>query len=79
MGIAAFNINGQTVCAAFYKKIYQVINLLSADDLNTFRTKYRNLKVIISDEISMVGNQTLSFKDTRLEQLTGSKAVFLMV
>ena len=28
------------------------------------------------DEISMVGNKTLSFIDTRLQQLTGTKAVF---
>ena len=75
-GLCCFQYKWSNHCAAFYKKIYQGINLLSADDLNTFRTKYRNLKVTISDEISMVGNQTLSFIDTRLGQLTGSKAVF---
>ena len=51
-------------------------NHLSADELNTFRIKYRHLKVVIIDEISMVGNMTLSFIDTRLQQLTGSKAAF---
>ena len=56
-----------------YKGIY---NHLSADELNTFRIKYRHLKVAIIDEISMVGNMTLSFIDTRLQQLTGSKAAF---
>ena len=75
MDFAAFNISGQTICSAFHKKIYQGTNLLSLDKLNTFRIKYRHLKVII-DEISMVGNQTLSFKDTRLQQLTGTKAVY---
>ena len=44
--------------------------------MNTFRIKYKYLKVIIIDEISMVGNKTLSFIDTRLQQLTGTKAVF---
>ena len=51
-------------------------NLLSADELNTFRIKYRHLKVVIIDEISMVGNITLSFIDTRLQQLIGTKAAF---
>ena len=77
MGFAAFNISGQTICSAFHKKMYNKgINHLSADELNTFRIKYRHLKVVIIDEISMVGNMTLSFIDTRLEQLTGSKAAF---
>ena len=75
MGFAAFNISGQTICSAFHKKIYQGTNLLLADELNIFRIKYRHLKVIIIDEISMVGNRTLSFIDTRLQQLTGTKAV----
>ena len=76
MGFPAFNISGQIICSAFHKKIYQGINLLSADALNTFRIKYRHLKVVIIDEISMVGNQTQSFIDKRLQQLTGTKAVF---
>ena len=77
MGFAAFNISGQTICSAFHKKLYQdTYNHLSADELNTFRIKYRHLKVVIIDEISMVGNMTLSFIDTRLQQLTGSKAAF---
>ena len=76
MCFAAFNISDQTICSAFHKKIYQGSNLLSADELKTFRIKYRHLKVIIIDEISMVGIRTLSFIDTRLQQLTGRKAVF---
>ena len=76
MGFATFNINGQAICSAFHKKIYQGTNLLSADELNTFRIKYRHLKVVIIDEISMVGNRTLNFIDTHLQQLTGTKAVF---
>ena len=63
MGFAAFNISGQTICSAFHKKIYQGTNLLSADGLNTFRIKNRHLKVVIIDEISMVGNSTLNFID----------------
>ena len=75
-GKAAYNINGVTVASAFLKKFKQSGDLLSADDLNTFRVKYRHLKVIIIDEISMVGTNTLTFLDTRLQQLTGTKASF---
>ena len=56
--------------------MYKGTNHLSADELNTFRIKYRHLKVVIIDEISMVGNKMLSFIDTRLQQLTGTKAAF---
>ena len=76
MGFAAFNIIGQTICSAFHKKMYRGTNHLSADELNTFRIKYIHLKVVIIDEISMVSNKMLSFIDTRLQQLTGTKAAF---
>ena len=49
---------------------------MSADELNTFRIKYRQLKVVIIDEISMMGTRTLNFIDTRLQQLTGTRAPF---
>ena len=76
MGFAAFNISGQTICSAFHRKMYQGTNHLSADELNTFRIKYRHLKIIIIDEISMVGNMTLNFINIRLQQLMGTKEVF---
>ena len=55
-GFAAFNISGQTICSAFHRKMYQGTDLLSADELNTFRIKYKHLKVVIIDEISVVVN-----------------------
>ena len=70
MGFAAFNLSGQTICYAFHKKMYKGTNHLSADELNTFRIKYKHLKVVINDEISMVGNKMLSFIDTRGETKT---------
>ena len=43
-----YNISGQTICSAFHKKMYKgTYNHLSADELNTFRIKYRHLKVVI--------------------------------
>ena len=76
MGIAAFNIGGQTICSTFHKKMYQTNQIMSADELNTFRIKYRHLKVVIIDEISMMGTTTLNFIDTRLQQLIGTRAPF---
>ena len=78
MGTAAFNIGGNTICSAFHKKkkMYQTNQIMSADEWNTFRIKYRQLKVVIIDEISMVSKRTFDFLDTRLQQLTGIRAPF---
>ena len=76
MCTAAFNIGGNTICSAFHKKVSQTDQRMSADQLNTFRIKYKNLKVVIIDEISMVGKRTFDFIDTRLQQLTGIRAPF---
>ena len=45
MGFAAFNISGQNICSAFHKKMYKGTYHLSADELNTFRIKYRHLNI----------------------------------
>ena len=37
MGTAAFNIGGSTICSAFHKKMYQTNQMMSAEELNTFR------------------------------------------
>ncbi|XP_033759145.1 uncharacterized protein LOC117341405 [Pecten maximus] len=75
-GKAAYNINGMTIASAFHKKMYQSQQNMYADELNTYRTKYRNLSVVIIDEISMVGNKLLAFIHERLQQLTGTKQDF---
>lgn len=49
---------------------------MHCDELNTYRTKYRNLSVVIIDEISMVGNAKLEFINNRLQLLTGLKRPF---
>lgn len=75
-GKAAYNIKGTTIASAFHKKMYQTQQHMTADELNSFRTKYRNLSVVIKDEISMVGNNMLTFINDRLQQLTGRKQDF---
>ena len=76
MGTAAFNIGGNAICSAFHKKMYQTDPRMSADYLNTFRIKYKQLKIVIIDEISIVGKMTFDFIDKRLQQLTGIRAPF---
>ncbi|XP_061190194.1 uncharacterized protein LOC133198057 [Saccostrea echinata] len=75
-GKAAYNIKGTTIASAFHRKMYQTQQHMSADELNSFRTKYRNLSVVLIDEISMVGNNMLTFINDRLQQLTGRKQDF---
>ena len=38
--------------------------------LNTFRCKYQNVKVVIIDEISMVGNKLFHYVHKRLQEIT---------
>ncbi|XP_061193259.1 uncharacterized protein LOC133201473 [Saccostrea echinata] len=75
-GKAAYNIGGATIASAFHQKINQSQQSLHCDELNTFRRKYQNLKLIIIDEISMVGNRSLALIDSRLQLLTGIKKPF---
>ena len=75
-GKAAFNINGSTICSAFKQKYKQSDQTLTCDNLNTFRCKYKDLSVVIIDEISMVSNAMLSFINQRLQELTGSRVPF---
>ncbi|XP_033729556.1 uncharacterized protein LOC117318706, partial [Pecten maximus] len=75
-GKAAYNIGGTTLASAFHKKMYQTQQHMHADELNSLRTKFRNLSVVIIDEISMVGNKLLTFINERLQQVTGKKTDF---
>lgn len=77
-GKAAYNIGGVTLHNAF--QIQPSKNLeeqtLSSDVLNTLRTKYRNLSVVMIDEISMVGNRMFSLINTRLQKIKGNSQYF---
>ena len=72
-GTAAFNISGETICSAL--KIG--VNLkdyipLAEDSLNTLRTRYQHLQLVIIDEISMVSVPQLSYIHGRLQQIKGT-------
>ena len=62
-GVAAHNINGITVHSAFMlndrKKAGTTYYNLGSDTLSTLQTHLEQLMVVIIDEISMIGAQTL--------------------
>ena len=72
-GKAAFNIRGMTLHSAFGIPVSQNNNNrpLSADIANTLRVTFSQLKLIIIDEVSMVGLSMLHKVDTRLRQIMG--------
>lgn len=77
-GKAAFHINGITLHSAFRIPANQGYDrtLLSSDALNSLRTKYRNLTVVMIDEVSMVGNNMLNLINERLKQIKGNTLPF---
>ena len=70
-GCAAHNIGGMTAHSAFSLPVNQLTEdvAISADLSNTLATKFKNLKLIIIDEISMVGSKQLNNIHRRLCQI----------
>ena len=76
-GKAAYNIGGVTLHNAFQIQPNKGLNqTLSCDIRNTLQMKYRNLSIIMIDEISMVGNKMLSLLNTRLQAIKGNHKLF---
>ena len=76
---AAFSIGGVTLHTAFKLPISlnsRQMPDLSLDLANTIRVQLFHLKVLIIDEISMVGARMLSQVDTRLRQIKGVNEPF---
>ena len=72
---AAHNIKGHTIHSAFHIPVNQPLynyTKMTWDNLNTYSTKYLNLKWIICDEISMVSNYMLRFIHLRLQEIMGN-------
>ena len=74
-GVAAHNINGITVHSAFMlndrKKAGTTYYNLGLDTLSTLQTHLEQLMVVIIDEISMIGAQTLYKIHMRLQEIKG--------
>ncbi|MCG8622811.1 MAG: AAA family ATPase, partial [Proteobacteria bacterium] len=78
-GKAAHNIKGHTIHAAFHIPANQSLanyTQLSWDNINSYRSKYLNLKWIICDEISMVSNYMLKFIHLRLQEIKCNNLLF---
>jgi hypothetical protein len=73
-GTAAFNISGETICSAFKigSRTPKDYRPLGEQTLNTLRTKYQHLQLVIIDEISMVSVTQLSYIHGRLQQIKGA-------
>ena len=74
-GVAAHNINGMTIHSAFMlndrKSNYLTYYGLGADTLNTLQLHLEQLMVVIIDEISMIGAETLYKIHMRLQEIKG--------
>ena len=77
-GLAAYNVKGSTLHSALKiqpNKTLSKYTKLSQDALNTVRMKFRNLSVLLIDEISLVGNNMLKQVNLRLQEITGLKEI----
>ena len=69
-GVAAFNIGGMTLHSAFLLGSGQLgFQQLSNDKANTLRNRLSKLKLLIIDEVSMVGCNLLLLLHKRLKQI----------
>ena len=78
-GKAAFIIRGMTLHSSFalpVKELYGEMPNLSSDVCNTLRSKLCCLKVIIIDEISMVGSKIMSQVNNRLKAIMDNSLDF---
>ena len=70
-GKAAHNIGGSTIHSAFCIPANQGFHFkpLDMQQLNTLRARFRSLRVVIIDEISMVGRSMFNFINLRLQEI----------
>ena len=79
-GKAATNINGTTLHSAFTLPLYGigcVRNVtLSHEQIHNYRLKYKYLKVVLIDEISMTGQLTFNDLNKRLQIIKDNELPF---
>ena len=78
-GKAAFLVGGETMHSALgfkYKQSYKYYTPLTMDKLNTLRAKNLNLKVLLIDEVSLIGCNMLNCINLRLQEICGSRERF---
>jgi len=77
-GTAAHNVHGNTIHHAFNILPNRNFNYqnMTAEKLNTYQVKYRDLSVVMVDEISMVGNKLFNYINLRLQEIKKNKKPF---
>ena len=77
-GTAAHNVHGNTLHHAFNvlpNRNFTYQNM-TPEKRNTYQVKYRDLSVVMIDEISMVGNNLFNYVNLRLQEIKGNKKPF---
>ena len=77
-GVAAHLIKGNTLHSLFRIPANQGFEYkpLTSDTLNSLHHQFKDVKLVIIDEISMVGHQMLSFINLRLQQIICTTKIF---
>ena len=70
-GCAAFQIGGKTLHSTLHLNTHSNYQSLSSEKQNYLHNAYEHLRVVIIDEISMVGSQTLYDVHSRLKEIMG--------
>lgn len=70
-GTAAFVICGSTCHSKLFLPINRTYTPLKGDSLKRLQDTFKNIKVIIIDEVSMMGKKMLSHIDKRLREASG--------
>ena len=72
-GKAAFNVGGSTIHSVFNIPAEQGFSYkpLDMQQLGTFQSKFKSLKIVFIDEISMVGRKMFNFINLRLQEIMG--------
>ena len=78
-GKAAYLIKGQTIHAGLGIRpadSYEYYEKVAADRLNSLYVQFQNTKVIMIDEVSLVGTNFFRFIDCRLQEICGNSEPF---
>jgi hypothetical protein len=77
-GKAAYNIGGHTIHSLFCIPANQSLKYkpLDVQQLDNMRVKFRSLKVVFIDEVSMVGNKMFNFINLRLQEIFAQNIPF---
>lgn len=76
-GKASFNIGGVTLHSAFHLPVKSSeMSPLSISSLDQVRKEFRKLRLVIIDEVSMIGSTLFSWVNFRLQQIFDSKELF---